>query len=99
MRTHFAMCVSFVLMAAALLGCGGGGGSSNTPPQINTPQVASARFAFVANRDANTISVFNVNQTTGLLSGSATVATGACVGPRYLELSAQHTMFVSCAES
>jgi len=82
------------LTAAALLACS----SSNQAPQAAgaPPLVTSARFAFVANRDANTISVFNVDQTTGELSGSATAATGACDGPVYLELSTHDTLFVAC---
>ncbi|MEJ2591501.1 MAG: beta-propeller fold lactonase family protein [Candidatus Thiodiazotropha sp.] len=65
----------------ALSGCGGGGGGSTpTPP----PSTTLARFAYVANHDDNTLSVFIADNTTGQLRHHGYTMTGD--GPTSLTL-------------
>src|SRR5262245_34412345 len=95
MRRNPAYGVVPVLIAAVVAGCGSSGESS--PMSSPAP---GAGFAFVNNRDLDSISVFRVDPATGALSGMTTVPTGACLGPRYSELnSISRLLFISCATS
>jgi 6-phosphogluconolactonase (cycloisomerase 2 family) len=77
-RTLTGIVTLFVLAAlAACGGGGGGGGAAATPPPNNPPPNNVPRFAYVANYDDDTVSIYTVNATTGQLRHNGYVATGA----------------------
>jgi hypothetical protein len=94
-RTHL-YGIFRVLILGGLAGCGASSEDSSPMPSPAT----SAGFAFVNNRDINSISVFRVDPATGQLSSITAVPTGTCLAPRYSELySPGRLLFVSCATS
>ncbi len=63
------------MLAALFVSCGGGTGPTviSVPP----PAISAPRFAYVANLDDNTVSIYTVNASTGKLRAHGFVATGA----------------------
>jgi len=81
-----------VLLAgsAALVGCS----------HASTSPVPPANCLFVANNNLNSISMFPVNTMTGEAAMGNSMSSGACTGPRYLELHpAKPLLFLSCQTS
>jgi 6-phosphogluconolactonase len=94
MRSRIASLFFFLVMIAALAGCG------TSSQNVVMPQIASARFAFVANNTAGSISVFQVGPTTGQLSDAGALAPAGCSGPTYGELHpTMPLLFVTCQNS
>lgn len=89
-RLVFMLCFSAGL---ALAGCGSTG-------RIPAQQVVSARFAFVANNFANSISTFRIDPGTGQLSDAGQLPLNGCVNPSYVELHPTlPLLFVTCQTS
>src|SRR5262249_21133138 len=73
---------------AALLSC-----SSSMKPVPAGP----LHLVFVASEDTNTISTFAVDPASDQLSAAGTTPTGACLGPRYLEMHPSNDfVFATC---
>ncbi len=75
-RTLTGVVALFVLAAlAACGGGGGGGGGAASPPPNNVP-----RFAYTANFNDNTVSIYTVNAATGQLRHNGYIAAGTNPG-------------------
>jgi hypothetical protein len=87
-RNHFCgqwsyLCVLSLVIALLCVSCSGGSDSSSSntsnPPVTPNPPVTTTiypRFAYVANRLDNTISIYTVNASTGQLHHNGYVAAG-----------------------
>src|SRR5437762_13441984 len=80
MKSRLLLQISSLLVMSVLLGCG----ASET--KMGVPQVAGGPFTFVANNNLDSISTFRTDAGSGQMSMVGTTSTGACSGPRYLEL-------------
>ena len=70
--TIIGQAASIVALVLGLASCGGGGGGTPPPPGATS----SARFAYVANRDNNTLSMYAVDGTTGQFHYTGYIAAG-----------------------
>ncbi len=71
MKSKFGLTgISILLVLAPLTACGGGGGGAASAPPNNVP-----RFAYVANANDNTVSIFTVNAATGQLRHNGYITT------------------------
>src|SRR5579863_915146 len=78
-------CVAAACLWFALAGCGGSMMATNTPP---APIMQNASLAFVTNTNSNTISVFQVDPTSGELSPVVGSPFPTDIGPEFLAVAA-----------
>lgn len=84
-RLNLSRLAAIAFVVAVLNACGGGGGGSDGggggTPAPPTPPVGSLRFALVANETSNTVSLYTVDGTTGVMRANGYTFLGAGAAP------------------
>src|SRR5215467_7334649 len=94
MKSPLSLLLPFLLIIAGLTGCGS---SVRVSGIING---GNGSFVFVANNNTNSISIFHQDKANGQLANMGSAATGACTGPRYVDMHpTSNFLFVTCQSS